>query len=138
MISARSRKSDSLLFVYGTLRSCSASPMALWLRERAVLVGRSRTVGRLYDLGAYPGMIAPRRKGEWVAGEMYRLLRPRQTLRTLDLYESGSGRGSMPFVRVRGVVNLDGRAVSAWLYLYQHPTLPRTRIHEGDYGRRVG
>jgi gamma-glutamylcyclotransferase (GGCT)/AIG2-like uncharacterized protein YtfP len=138
MISARSNKSDSLLFVYGTLRSFTASHMALWLRERAVPVGPARTAGRLYDLGAYPGMIARRRKGEWVAGEVYRLLRPRATLRTLDVYESCSAGTRVRFVRVRHVVELArGRTARAWLYLYRLPTLPHTRIHEGDYERRA-
>jgi hypothetical protein len=45
MISGRSRKSDVLLFVYGTLRSFTASPMALWLRERAAPADAARTRG---------------------------------------------------------------------------------------------
>jgi len=139
MISARSRKSDSLLFVYGTLRSFTGSTIALWLRERAMPAGRARTLGRLYDLGAYPGMIAARRRRDWVTGELYRLRRPRSTLRTLDSYEAGSaGRGKPRFVRVRRIVEIDGTATPAWVYLYSRPISPRARIHEGDYDRRVG
>ena len=139
MISGRSRKSEVLLFVYGTLRSFTASPMALWLRERAEPAGRARTLGRLYDLGPYPGMIAARRTREWVTGDVYRLRRPRSTLRTLDLYESGpAGRGRPRFVRVRRVVQINGRATPAWVYLYRLPILLGARIPEGDYDRRVG
>ena len=138
MISARTRKSDALLFVYGTLRPCTHSPMAIWLRGRAVHAGTARTRGRLYDLGAYPGMIAARRTREWVAGEVYRLRRPRRTLRTLDLYESSAGRGRPRFVRVLRTVDLGGRATPAWVYLYRLPIFPRARIREGDYDRVVG
>ena len=139
MISARPRKSDALLFVYGTLRPCTHSPMAIWLRARAVHAGTARTRGRLYDLGAYPGMIAARRDCEWVTGDVYRLRRPRSTLRTLDLYERGeSGRGRPRFVRVCRVVELHGRATPVWVYLYGLPIFTRARIREGEYDRRVG
>ncbi|HZF27903.1 MAG TPA: gamma-glutamylcyclotransferase family protein [Gammaproteobacteria bacterium] len=138
MISARLCKSDALLFVYGTLRPCTHSPMALWLRARAVHAGTARTRGRLYDLGAYPGMIAARRDCEWVTGDVYRLRRPRPTLRTLDLYEWGeSGRGRPRFVRVRRIVEREGRATPAWVYLFRLPISPGARIPEGDYDRRV-
>src|SRR6185295_2595878 len=102
----------------GTLRSFTASPMALWLREHATQVGRARTLGRLYDLGSYPGMIAAPRTHEWVSGEVYRLRRPQLTLRTLDRYEfAPAGRGRPRFVRVRRIVEIDGRDTPAWVYL---------------------
>jgi gamma-glutamylcyclotransferase (GGCT)/AIG2-like uncharacterized protein YtfP len=139
MISARSRKRDSLLFVYGTLRSFTATPMAKWLGANAVYCGVARTRGRLYALGTYPGMTPARRRGEWVIGEVYRLRAPLTLLRALDRYESrSSGRTRSAFVRTRLPVELTGGGTTpAWVYLYRLPTLARARVFEGDYDRSV-
>ena len=45
----------SHLFVYGSLRSESAHPMARRLRVSARLIGKGSARGVLYDLGAYSG-----------------------------------------------------------------------------------
>lgn len=131
----------TLLFVYGTLRPFAAIPMALWLAAAAERVGEARTPGRLYDLGSYPGLIAPRRRGEWVAGDLYRVTR--RVLAALDRYEAPA------FERVRATVELRHTANETaagglggagfgprrvgWLYLYQRPVLGRLRISCGDY-----
>jgi gamma-glutamylcyclotransferase (GGCT)/AIG2-like uncharacterized protein YtfP len=133
-------KRDSLLFVYGTLRAFVDIPMARRLRRCARHVGTARAPGRLYDVGPYPGVTLPRRRSEWVAGDLYELRSPRALLRVLDLYEAGAaGRERPRFVRVRATVVLaDGRRRSAWLYLYRPPVRPQTRIRCGDYARHLG
>jgi gamma-glutamylcyclotransferase (GGCT)/AIG2-like uncharacterized protein YtfP len=131
-------KRDSLLFVYGTLRPFSGIPMARWLARVAVPAGVGRTRGRLYDLGAYPGLVSPLRRGEWVIGELYRLRSPRRILRTLDRYEAGPSRTPPRFVRVRRRVEIGRRrVVICWLYLYQQPILRCTRVAHGDYAAHV-
>ena len=136
MIASSIAKRDSLLFVYGTLRPFTGIPMARWLARVAVRVGAGRTRGRLYDLGAYPGLVAPRRQREWVSGELYRL-RSHRILRVLDRYEAGASR-TPRFVRVRRRVEVaSGRIVSCWLYLYQQPTLRHARVVHGDYAAHV-
>jgi gamma-glutamylcyclotransferase (GGCT)/AIG2-like uncharacterized protein YtfP len=133
-------KRDSLLFVYGTLRAFVDIPMARRLRRCARHLGAARTPGRIYDLGPYPGMTAPRRRGEWVAGDLYELRTPRALLRALDLYEAGaSGRERPRFVRVRATVFVaDGRSRFAWLYLYRPPVRAQARIRCGDYAVHLG
>lgn len=133
-------KRDSLLFVYGTLRAFVNIPMARRLRRCARHLGPARAPGRLYDLGPYPGITAPGRSGEWVAGDLYELRSPRGLLRVLDRYEAGAaGRERPRFVRVRSLVLLaDGRRRSAWLYLYRPPVRAQTRIRSGDYARHLG
>ena len=98
---------------------------------------RSRAPGRLYDLGPYPGLTAPRRRGEWVAGDLYELFAPRALLRVLDRYEAGAaGRERPRFVRVRvAVIVAHGRRRSAWVYLYRPPVSAQMRIRCGDYER---
>jgi gamma-glutamylcyclotransferase (GGCT)/AIG2-like uncharacterized protein YtfP len=133
-------KRDSLLFVYGTLRAFVDIPMARRLRLSSRHLGTARARGRLYDLGPYPGLTAPRRRGDWVAGDLYALRSPRALLEVLDRYEAGSaGRERPRFVRVRAtVLGAGGRRRFAWLYLYRPPVRPQTRIACGDYAVYLG
>jgi gamma-glutamylcyclotransferase (GGCT)/AIG2-like uncharacterized protein YtfP len=132
MISSRLSRRDSLLFVYGTLRPFASVAMAKWLRDEARYVGPATTAGRLYDLGAYPGMCAARTRSERVAGDVYRVTNPR-VFRVLDRYEAGP-RGKARFVRERLVVALDeGGRRSAWAYRYRYSVATADRIASGDY-----
>jgi gamma-glutamylcyclotransferase (GGCT)/AIG2-like uncharacterized protein YtfP len=132
MISARPTPRDSLLFVYGTLRAFVVTAAGERLRRRSRLVGYARVAGRLYDLGGYPGLGKPRRAGEWVVGEMYRLRTPRRTLRALDRYERGAG-----FARARAIAYLaDGSRRCVWVYRFLRPVYAARRIAGGDYERR--
>jgi gamma-glutamylcyclotransferase (GGCT)/AIG2-like uncharacterized protein YtfP len=133
MISARPTGRDSLLFVYGSLRAFVDSPMAKWLRRTAHYLGPATTCGRLYDLGAYPGMPASRRGGEAVVGDVYRVANPR-VLRILDRYEAGSVRTKARFVRGRCIVKLArGRRRGTWVYRYCRSVGRAARIQSGDY-----
>jgi gamma-glutamylcyclotransferase (GGCT)/AIG2-like uncharacterized protein YtfP len=126
MISARLARRDSLLFVYGTLRPFVDIEMAKWLRSHARYVGPATTRGRLYDLGAYPGMRPARGGRERVAGDVYRVTNPR-VFRALDHYE-------VEFVRERCVVKLDrGGCRVAWAYRYRYGVARGLRIASGDY-----
>jgi gamma-glutamylcyclotransferase (GGCT)/AIG2-like uncharacterized protein YtfP len=132
MISARLTQRDSLLFVYGTLREFFAIPMARRLRREGRRLGRACVAARLYDLGRYPGISRPRRRDEWVTGELYRLKSPRRTLRALDRYEAR-------FVRELARVSFGRRrACRAWVYRFRGPVRARDRIASGDYGSHLG
>lgn len=137
MISPRNAERDSLLFVYGSLRPCSPGPQAAWLAARAHYVGPARTRGRLYDLGRFPGLCAPRSRHEWVSGDVYEL--PEFALmRALDRYENEPRGRCAAFERIAAIVELDVRAARsrmrvAWLYAYRGCVLRRARIRAGDY-----
>lgn len=136
MISSRTSGRDSLLFVYGSLREFVDNPMAKWLRRTARYVGPATTSGRLYDLGAYPGMPARSRRGEAVVGDVYRVANPR-VFRILDRYEAGSVRTRARFVRGRCRVKFaGGLRRGAWVYRYRHGVVRAARIHSGDYRDR--
>jgi gamma-glutamylcyclotransferase (GGCT)/AIG2-like uncharacterized protein YtfP len=126
MISSRLTRRDSLLFVYGTLRPFADAEMAKWLRSNARYLGSATTAGRLYDLGAYPGMKAARGRRERIVGDVYRITNARM-FRVLDRYED-------KFVRERCVVQLArGRRTVAWVYRYRHGVARAARIASGDY-----
>jgi|SRR5688572_25741855 gamma-glutamylcyclotransferase (GGCT)/AIG2-like uncharacterized protein YtfP len=132
MISSRLVGRDSLLFVYGTLRPFVDIEMARWLRDAARYVGAATTRGRLYDLGAYPGMSGARARGERVAGDVYRVANPR-IFRVLDRYEAGT-RCKARFVRERCEVELvRGGRKTAWVYRYRYSVVTAARIASGDY-----
>jgi gamma-glutamylcyclotransferase (GGCT)/AIG2-like uncharacterized protein YtfP len=136
MISPGLTRRDSLLFVYGTLREFFDIPMARRLRREASSLGVARVAGRLYDLGAYPGMTPPRRRDEWVSGELYRLKTPGRTLRALDRYECGpvSSLARARFARERvRALRAAGGTHSAWVYRFRGPVRAQNRITSGDY-----
>jgi gamma-glutamylcyclotransferase (GGCT)/AIG2-like uncharacterized protein YtfP len=138
MISSRLTRRDSLLFVYGTLRPFVDIAMAKWLRRAARYLGPATTPGRLYDLGAYPGMRAARGRREHVVGDVYRVMNPR-VFRVLDRYEAGSARNKARFVRERCVVKLDrGGRRNAWTYRYRYSVVSAARIASGDYRMHRG
>ena len=138
MISARPTACDSLLFVYGTLLAFVATAAGDRLRRHASLVARARVAGRLYDLGRYPGLAPPRRPGEWVIGELYRLTSPRLTLRALDLYEAGAWSVRARFTRERTTAYVGSRARRrVWVYRFVGPVRAERRIAGGDYERHI-
>jgi gamma-glutamylcyclotransferase (GGCT)/AIG2-like uncharacterized protein YtfP len=122
-----------LLFVYGTLRPFVDIAMANWLRRVARYLGPASTSGRLYDLGAYPGMTAARGREEHVVGDVYRVMSPR-VFRVLDRYEAGPARTKARFIRERCTVNLDRRGSrAAWTYRYRCRVIGAVRIASGNY-----
>jgi gamma-glutamylcyclotransferase (GGCT)/AIG2-like uncharacterized protein YtfP len=138
IISSRFPQRDSLLFVYGTLRPFVDIPMARWLQRVARYVGPARTRGRLYDLGAYPGLRPARRSCEWVAGDLYRIRNPR-VVRVLDAYEAGMQFGRPRFVRIPCLVEpARGGWRAAWVYEYRRRPPGRARIARGDYRTHRG
>jgi gamma-glutamylcyclotransferase (GGCT)/AIG2-like uncharacterized protein YtfP len=115
-----------LLFVYGTLRPFVDTEMAKWLRSHARYLGSATTRGRLYDLGAYPGMTTAYGGRDRVVGDVYRVTNPR-VFRALDRYET-------KFVRERCIVRLDrGARKIVWAYHYQCNVERAARIASGDY-----
>jgi gamma-glutamylcyclotransferase (GGCT)/AIG2-like uncharacterized protein YtfP len=126
----------SHLFVYGTLRAGSVHPMAHFLAARARLLGAGSAAGRLYDLGAFPGMLEPVAEGEWVRGEVYEFAEPQVTLAALDRYEGCGEDTPRPwlFERTLTAVALDGGGeVIAWVYYYRGPLEAARQVSSGDY-----
>jgi gamma-glutamylcyclotransferase (GGCT)/AIG2-like uncharacterized protein YtfP len=129
---------DSLLFVYGTLRGFVTNAIGQELRRHARFVGVARVAGRLYDLGRYPGVVRPRRGGERVIGELYRLRNPRRTLRILDFHEAGTRSHPARFARERAIARLRPYGSRwVWIYRFRGPVRAQRRIVGGDYARHL-
>jgi gamma-glutamylcyclotransferase (GGCT)/AIG2-like uncharacterized protein YtfP len=105
--------------------------MSRFLAERSRPLGPGKISGRLYDLGAYPGMKAPETAADWVTGDVVELLDPEATLPDLDRYE-GYPR---LFDRVPTSVTLEnGASLTAWVYLFRGPVRPDQHIPSGIAG----
>ncbi len=121
------------LFVYGTLRSESAHPMASRLRAGAKLIGKGSTSGLLYDLGAYPGAVFAQGERRRIIGEVFRLGTNARLLAKLDRYEGITGAGDDMLSRLLVEVHFDhGGMVEAWAYGLR--VTPQARlIGTGDF-----
>jgi gamma-glutamylcyclotransferase (GGCT)/AIG2-like uncharacterized protein YtfP len=131
------------LFLYGTLLP-ELSPASLrGDLARLEPVGTGYVAGRLYDLGAYPGLVLDRQSGVPVKGELFRLAGDSDDanaaiLESLDQYEDAvaSDERSGLFTRACEAVRMpDASEVPAWIYLYQRDTSTATLIEHGDYRR---
>jgi gamma-glutamylcyclotransferase (GGCT)/AIG2-like uncharacterized protein YtfP len=133
---------SSHLFVYGSLRPSIGHQMGKRLANDARLVGAATIRGQLYAISWYPGLIDSDDPADIVHGDVFELTAPDATLEWLDHYEGivqgpASVAAAAEYVRAeRGVLLADGRAVTAWVYLFQQSTSGRRRIHSGDWSRQ--
>jgi gamma-glutamylcyclotransferase (GGCT)/AIG2-like uncharacterized protein YtfP len=130
--------STQRLFVYGSLRRDAPGGRADLLGDDAEFLGVGRVRGRLFDLGAYPGLLPAVTRDERVRGELY-VIRSRRTLSRLDAYEDFDPRRPERslFLRREALVEMDsGATTTAWVYWYAGPASRGRRIASGDYLER--
>lgn len=145
---------DDRLFVYGCLLATTDHPMARWLASRSERLGVARCAGRLYDLGAYPGLVldGPERgvpadgddawsrhddarrglpaRDDQVTGMLLSLPDPEAVWPALDAHE---GHPDL-FRRTRVTVHGDHGPEPAWTYVYQGTYTPAMIIRSGRWG----
>jgi len=108
----------SFLFVYGTLLPGHAPASMRAVCERLKLIGAATISGRLYDLGAYPAVVAA--NAGCVRGEIVEIDCD-DTWRAIDRYEGcpRPGQDDGLFRRVQTTATLDsGESVECWIYVY--------------------
>lgn len=124
-----------LLFAYGSLQvktGVRAVDAALkrWTRP----LGAARLRGRLYALGAYPGL---KPGAGTVKGRLLLLKDPKRALAVLDRYEDYDPRAPEKgeFARAYAEVTPAGRkeSVMALVYWYNRSARGKRRIASGDY-----
>jgi gamma-glutamylcyclotransferase (GGCT)/AIG2-like uncharacterized protein YtfP len=115
------------LFVYGTLRPGAA--MHRLLEDRVTVLGPASVAGRLVDLGAFPGLVAPASFDDRVRGDLCEIPDAERDalLDVLDRYEGES------FERLRAAVDAPDGVVEAWLYRWRGDPTGRRLVPSGDY-----
>lgn len=133
------------LFVYGTLLSAVDHPARRPLLQGATLLGAAWLHGRLYDLGAYPGLV-PDPAAEPVRGELYHI-HDAAVWPELDRYEGFGTDAAAPdeprdqvrdmylplALPVHAADGTPGGSLIAVVYVYNWPLGAATRIASGDY-----
>ena len=112
-----------LLFVYGTLRQGGSNQAFL---EKSEFLGQHETLPEyaLYDLGAYPAVIAGHHR---IVGEVY--LIDDETLARIDKLED------VPIEYRREQIETPFGL--AWIYLYQDTSQLDVLLSSGDWCQRV-
>ncbi len=131
------------MFFYGTLITGARDRAVRRLVEaHCQVVGPAWLPGRLYDLGPYPGMAAPRPgRGDKVQGVIARLMQPRLLLPLLDAYEDYDPvtPDAGEYIRRRAVARLlpGDRHLPCWVYLLRRRPARAALIPHGDWVRRT-
>jgi gamma-glutamylcyclotransferase (GGCT)/AIG2-like uncharacterized protein YtfP len=117
----------TLLFAYGTLRR--GAPMHGLLANRVTWIGPASAVGRLVDLGAFPGLVPALEPGDRVQGDLFSVAdsQREELFDALDRYEGAS------FERVQQAVEGPDGSVIAWAYAWRGAFDGRPVIDGGDY-----
>jgi gamma-glutamylcyclotransferase (GGCT)/AIG2-like uncharacterized protein YtfP len=125
------------LFSYGTLQPDLAPAEIAPLVRKFRRVGRGYIHGFLYDFGDYPGAVLGKTQ-QRVWGQVFVFPDDPELLRQLDEYEEfdPSNLKHSQFVRQKcGAVLATGRAIQAWVYVYNRPPGSAPRIENGDFAR---
>ena len=107
------------------------------LAKKATFLNDARVAGRLYDLGAYPGMVLSD-DGSYVRGEIYEV-RPDDwytVIQRLDDYEGCSERDPLPHEYRRELVRAElrsGEVIDAWAYVLNRHAEGLREIVSGDF-----
>ncbi len=94
------------------------------LAKHAEFVSDAAYQGKLYKVDYYPGAVPSDDPNDAVQGEVYLLHQADVALPLLDQYEEFGPDFPEPneYIRLKQTVALkNGRTVTAWVYLYNHP-----------------
>ena len=124
------------LFLYGTLLTDQAA--AATTAEAFRSLGPAWVLGKLYDLGEYPGALLVPSSNSKIHGEVFELSSASATLKALDQYEEFDPENEPDslFVRTRVRANLtSGNYVDCWMYVYNRDPGTAPILADGVYSK---
>lgn len=128
-------RASDYLFIYGSLITGSGIRHVDQIVTRATRVCSGFVHAKMYDLGAYPGVVLSAKKREMVHGLVLRICS--QDWPSLDQYEGydPNNRPQSEFVRDHVDVFEEPlcSAFNTWIYLYNRKPLLGKRVLSGDY-----
>lgn len=118
-----------LIFIYGSLRRGSAQSMSARFPE-SKFIAEAKVRGRLYDLGAYPGLLLSE-SNSLVSGEVYEV--DDETLNKLDEFEASTN-----YLRKEVEISVGNENQLGWTY-EPNPAFYslRTVISSGDWSEHA-
>jgi gamma-glutamylcyclotransferase (GGCT)/AIG2-like uncharacterized protein YtfP len=133
----------NLLFVYGTLLRETSGPLARYLSRQCRTIAHGFFVGKLFELGGYPGAVyGLGMPGTYpVYGAVLELKDPEPEpgalFRELDLYEEIGPQFPQPHEYIRTMIPIytdtPDRILDCWVYLYNRDTHGLKEIPGGRY-----
>lgn len=110
------------------------SRVAQTLHANASFLGEGLVQGTLYDLGHYPGLIIEE-VDSWVKGHVFFMPDPQQLIPFLDYYEDLNLEQPELSEYRREVISvqLAGKTLDCWAYVYNLPPHKLKTIPDGDY-----
>jgi len=126
------------LFVYGTLAKEIAPREIAATVRRLKDLGQGFIVGRLYNVGEYPGAVLNGGPRDKIFGKIYQLPGDPAVLDRLDTYEGFDPAHPVEsiFVRRRTSINRpDKTKVKGWVYEYNRDVSSLPRIENGQYAK---
>ena len=124
------------LFVYGTLMKDLNNGMSRFLQSNSEFLGNAHILGKLFDLGWYPGVVPSNDSSEKVYGHLFKLKNVEMVFKVLDDYEGIGGDNPTPYEYSREKTNAylqDGSKMETWFYAYILPTDNFRVISSGNY-----
>lgn len=120
----------ALLFVYGSLKRGGKLHHEL-VELQARFLGPAKIQGELFHVKgkSWPGAF-PTTSQDYVQGELYKMTKPAETLKRLDIVEECS-RGL--FVRKLVDAWVGNRKVKAWVYFFNRERENASRIASGNF-----
>jgi pyruvate carboxylase len=126
---------EEYLFVYGTLRRDCGNDLHRLIARNSDYIGMATFQGQMYHVADYPGIVSSDNAADQVVGELYLLSKTIKLLNVLDEYEEFDSEDltASLFVREKVDVNLKGKVISSYAYLYNRPVNSLKRITSGDF-----
>lgn len=126
-----------LLFTYGTLRQGADTAMRRVISREASYIGEATYRGKLYFAGGHPAAIPSQNEDDQVTGDLYNLAGAPGLLQRLDRYEGYDRHKPEASLYIREEVSVilkkGGKALQAWMYLYNRSVDQAHEIASGDY-----
>ncbi len=129
---------NEYLFVYGTLREQFGNELHKIIAKNSDFAGMATYQGELYMVAEFPGIVPSETSENEVVGEVYKVNQPEKLLGILDDYEEydPNNEADSLYVRKKIEINLEGKKVKAWGYIYNKSLEGLDKIESGDFAKR--
>ncbi len=134
---------NNKIFVYGTLMDGLLQQVLPDVNSHIKSKRKGKIIGRLFDIGDYPGAKPTTIKTKLIEGQVYEL-DPGSVNIVLDRmdeyeeYDPLNKDRSLYIRKITPVITNNGRISRAWVYWYNKPLKGKNEILDGSYKKHLG